>query len=163
LFTLLHSPIGSTCSGEQVPTFGAHRSCYEKPPAMAPKKASRRLTRLRRQHCWPRKRARPSPSSTPPTKRPPKTTLSARGSATNNPLPKAASAPAALEDNRNFPQASPHLRAWTSSRTAKSSVSQQKSSYNCAPCASRTAISRSKKRYSRPSANVCLHKPRCGR
>jgi hypothetical protein len=30
LFTLLHSPVGSTCPGEQVPTFGAHRSCYEK-------------------------------------------------------------------------------------------------------------------------------------
>jgi hypothetical protein len=24
-----HSPVGSTCLGEQVPTFGAHRSCYE--------------------------------------------------------------------------------------------------------------------------------------
>jgi hypothetical protein len=47
------------------------------------------------------KRARPS--STPRTKRPPKTTHSVRGSATNNPLPKAVSAPAALEDNCNFP------------------------------------------------------------
>jgi hypothetical protein len=35
-----YSPVGSPCSGEQVPTFGAHRSCYEKPPAMAPKRAS---------------------------------------------------------------------------------------------------------------------------
>jgi hypothetical protein len=25
-----HSPVGSTCPGEQVPTFGAHRSCYKK-------------------------------------------------------------------------------------------------------------------------------------
>ncbi len=25
-----HSPVGSSCSGEQVPTFGAYRSCYEK-------------------------------------------------------------------------------------------------------------------------------------
>jgi hypothetical protein len=56
-----------------------------------------------------------------------------------------------------------HQRAWTSPRTAKSSVSPQKNSYSCAPCASRTAISRSKKRYLRPSANVCLHKPRCGK
>jgi hypothetical protein len=24
-----HSPVGSTCPGEQVPTFSAHRSCYE--------------------------------------------------------------------------------------------------------------------------------------
>jgi hypothetical protein len=30
-------------------------------------------------------------------------------------------------------------------------------SYSCAPCASRTAISRGKKRYWRPSASVCLH------
>jgi hypothetical protein len=51
----------------------------------------------------------------------------------------------------------------TSPRTAKSLVSQRKNSYSCAPCASRTAISRSKKRYLRPSANVCLHKPRCGK
>jgi hypothetical protein len=40
LFTSLHTPVGSPCTGEQVPTFGAHRSCYEKPPTMAPKKAS---------------------------------------------------------------------------------------------------------------------------
>jgi hypothetical protein len=35
-----HFPVGSTCLGEPVPTFGAHRSCYEKQPAMAPKRAS---------------------------------------------------------------------------------------------------------------------------
>jgi hypothetical protein len=35
-----HFLIGSTCPGEQVPTFGVHRSCYEKQPAMAPKRAS---------------------------------------------------------------------------------------------------------------------------
>jgi hypothetical protein len=55
------------------------------------------------------------------------------------------------------PQASPHRRARTSPRTAKSSASQRKNSYSCAPCASRTAISRGKKRYWRPSASVCLH------
>jgi hypothetical protein len=59
------------------------------------------LTNLRRQRCWPRKRARPS--STPPTKKPAKMTHSARGSAMNNPHPKAVSAPAAPEDNRNLP------------------------------------------------------------
>jgi hypothetical protein len=42
-------------------------------------------------------------------------------------------------------------------RTAKSSASQRKNSYSYAPCASRTAISRGKKRYLRPSANMCLH------
>jgi hypothetical protein len=44
---------------------------------------------LRRQRCWLRKRARPL--STPPTKKPAKTTHSARGSTTNNPHPKAVS------------------------------------------------------------------------
>jgi hypothetical protein len=130
-------------------------------PRWHPRELPRRLTRLRRQHCWPRKRARPL--STPPTKRPAKTTHSARGSTTNNPLPKAISAPATLEDNRNFPQASLHRRVRMPPRTAKSSTFQQKSSYSCAPCASRTTTSRSKNRSSRPSANVCLHKPRCDR
>jgi hypothetical protein len=86
-------------------------------PRWHPRKLARRLTRLRRQHCWPQKRARPSPSPTPPTKRPLKTTLSA---------------PAALKDSRNLPQASLHRRAGTSQRTAKSSVFQRKSSYSCA-------------------------------
>jgi hypothetical protein len=75
-------------------------------PRWHPRELPRRLTRLRRQHCWPRKRARLL--STPPTKRPAKATHSARGSAMSNPLPKAVSAPAALEDNHNFP---PRLRS----------------------------------------------------
>jgi hypothetical protein len=133
-------------------------------PRWHPRELARRqphpLTKLRRQHCWPRKRARPL--STPPTKKPAKTTHSARGNAMNNPHLKAASAPAAPEDNRN-PQASLHRRARTQPRTAKSSAFQQRNSYNCVPCASRTATSRSKKRSSRPSANVCLRKPRCAR
>jgi hypothetical protein len=119
------------------------------------------LTKLRRQRCWPRKRARPL--STPPTKKPTKTTHSARGNAMNNPHPKAVSAPAAPEDNHNLPQASLHRRARTPPRTAKSSAFQQRNNYSCVPCASRTATSRSKKRSSRPSANVCLRKPRCAR
>jgi hypothetical protein len=125
-------------------------------PRWHPRKLARRPTRLRRQHCWPQKRARPSPSPTPPTKRPLKTTFS-------TPAKTTLSAPAALKDSRNLPQASLHQRARTSLKTVKSSVSQQKNSYSCVPCASRTAISRSKKRYLRPSANVCLHKPRCGK
>jgi hypothetical protein len=52
------------------------------------RKLARRLTRLRRQHYWPQKRARPSPLPTPLTKKPLKTTHSA---------------PAALKDNRNLP------------------------------------------------------------
>jgi hypothetical protein len=157
LFALLHFPVGSTCASEQVPTFGAHRSCYEKkPPAMAPKKASSKADEAAKAALRPQKRARPSPSPIPPTKRLLKTTFSA-------PAKTMLTAPAALKDSRNLPQVSLHQRAQTSPRTAKSSVSPQKNSYSCAPCASRTAISRSKKRYLRPRANVCLHKPRCGK
>jgi hypothetical protein len=67
------------------------------------------------------------------------------------------------EDHNSLPQDSLHQRARTPPRTAKSSAFRPKSSYSCAPCASRTATSKSKKRSSRPSANVCLHKPRCDR
>jgi hypothetical protein len=48
-------------------------------------------------------------------------------------------------------------RARTSPRTAKSSASRRENNNSCAPCASRTAISRGKTRYWRPSASVCLH------
>ena len=119
-------------------------------PRWHPRKLTRRLTRLRRQHCWPQKRARPSPSPTPPTKRLLKTMFSA-------PAKMTLSAPAALKDNRNLPQASPHRRARTSPRTARSLASQRKNSYNCVLCASRTAISRGKRRYWRPSASACPH------
>jgi hypothetical protein len=61
------------------------------------------------------------------------------------------------KDKSYLPQASPPRRARTSSRTARSSASPRKNSYSCAPCASRTAISRGKRRYWRPSASVCLH------
>jgi hypothetical protein len=103
----------------------------KKPPAMAPKKASSKADEAAKAALLAAKRARPSPSPTPPTRRPLKTTLSA---------------PAALKDSRNLHQASRHRRARTSPRTLKSSVSQRKNNYSCAPCASRTAISRSKKR-----------------
>jgi hypothetical protein len=66
-------------------------------------------------------------------------------------------APAALKDNRSHPQASPHWKARTSPRMVKSSASRRKNSYSCAPCASRTAISRGRKKYWRPSASACPH------
>jgi hypothetical protein len=69
-------------------------------PQWHPRELPRSLTRLRRQHCWPRKRARPL--STPTTKRPAKTTHSARGSAMSNPLPKAVS----------------HLQLWRTTTTS---------------------------------------------
>jgi hypothetical protein len=122
----------------------------ENHPRWHPRELTRSLTRLRRQHCLPQERARPSPSPNPPTKRPLKTTFPA-------PAKTTLSAPAALKDNRSHPQASPHWRARTSLRTVKSSASQRKNNYSCAPCASRTAISRGRKRYWRPSASACPH------
>jgi hypothetical protein len=95
-------------------------------------------------------RARPSPSPNPPTKRPPKTTFPV-------PAKTTLSAPAALKDNRSHPQALPLWRVRTSPRMVKSSASQRKNSYSCAPCASRTATSRGRRRYSRPSASACPH------
>jgi hypothetical protein len=137
----------------------------ENHPRWHPKELARRqphpLTKQRRQRCWMRKRARPL--STPPTKKPAKMTHSTRGSTMNNPHQKAVSAPAAPEDNRNFPQASLHRRARTPLRTAKSSAFQQKNNYSCGHCASRTATSRNRRRSSRPSANVSPRRPRCAR
>jgi hypothetical protein len=63
----------------------------------------------------------------------------------NNSHPKAVSALAAPEDNRNLPQASLNRRVRTPSRTTKSSTFQQRKNYSCVPCTSRTATSRSKK------------------
>jgi hypothetical protein len=135
-------------------------------PRWHPRELARRqphpLTKQQRQRYWSRKWARPL--QTPLTKKPVKTTPSARDSAKINQLPRAASAPAAPEDShRNHPQASLHYRARTPQRTTKSSSFQQKNNYSCGPCASRTATSRSRKRSSRPSANVSLCRPRCAR
>jgi hypothetical protein len=69
-------------------------------PRWHPRKLTRRMTRLRRQHCWPQKKARPLPSPTPLTTRLPKTTFSA-------PAKTMLSAPAALKDNHNPPRLRP--------------------------------------------------------
>jgi hypothetical protein len=119
-------------------------------------------TKQRRQRCWLRKKARPS--WTTPPKRPPKTKLSAKGSAKSTPPPKAPYAPVAPEDyHKHHLQASLHQKVKTQYRTTKSSASQPRSSYSCGPCASRTTTSKSRKTSSRPSANVSLHRPRCAR
>jgi hypothetical protein len=108
------------------------------------------------------KRGKALADNTP--KKPAKKKLSARDSATNNPLPKAPYAPAAPEDNHKYhPQASLHQRAKTQQRTAKSSASQSKNSYSYGPCASRTSTSKIRKTSSRPNANVSPRKPRCAR
>jgi hypothetical protein len=134
-------------------------------PRWHPRELARRqphpLTKQRRQHCRLRKRARPL--QTPPTKKPTKTTHSARGSAMSNLHPKAVSAPTAPEDNCNLPQASLHRRVRTPLRMAKSSAFQQRNNYSCGPYASKTATFRSRKRSSRPSANTSLRRPRCAR
>jgi hypothetical protein len=102
-------------------------------PRWHPREPHRRLTKLRRQHCWPRKRERPLLTTL--SKSPTKTTQTARSNAMNNPPPKAASAPTAPGDNSSLPQASLHQRARTPRRTAKSSAFRPRNSYSCAPCA----------------------------
>jgi hypothetical protein len=166
LFALLSLPrwiilLGSASSNIWRPPFVLRKNHSRWHPRELARRQPHPLTKQRRQRCWPRKRARPL--STPPTKKPAKTTHSARGSAMNNPHLKAVFAPAAPEDNRNLPQASLHRRARTPLRMAKSSAFQQRNNYSCGPCASRTATFRSRRRSSRPSTNVSLRRPRCAR
>jgi hypothetical protein len=119
-----------------------------KPPAMAPKKASSKADEVAKAALLDAKKGK---------------ALALTHTTHQEATEDDALRPVALKDSRNLPQASLHQRARTSPRTEKSSVSLRKSSYSCAPCASRTAIYRSKKRYLRPSANVCPHKPRSGK
>jgi hypothetical protein len=152
-----HSPIGSTCPGEQVPTLAPTVRATNKPPAMAPKrpssKAAPSIDEADKAALLAEKKGKALADNTP--KKPAKMT---------NPLPKAPYAPVAPEDNhKHHPQASLHQRAKTQQRTAKSSASQPKNSYNYGPCTSRTATSKSRKTSSRPSANVSPRKPRCAR
>jgi hypothetical protein len=100
-------PVGSTCPGEQVPTFGAHRSCYEKQPAMALKRASSKAASsideaAKAALLAEKKKARPS--RTTPPKRPTKMTLSAKDIAKTIPPPKA---PLRTCSSEGGPQAPP--------------------------------------------------------
>jgi hypothetical protein len=161
-----HSPVGSTCTGAQVPTLAPTVRATSKPPAMAPKRANSKaapsVDEAAKAALQLRKRARPSPTT--PTKELAKTKHTVRDSATINTHQKAPSAPAALKGSQKcHPQASLHQRVRTQQRTARSSVSPQKNSYSYGPCASKTATSRSKKKSSRPSANVSLCRPRCAK
>jgi hypothetical protein len=137
-----------------------------KPPVMAPKKASSKaapsVDKAAKAALLADKKGKALADNTP--KKHAKTKLSARDNATNTPLPKAPYAPAAPENyHKHNPWASLHQRAKTQQRTAKSSVSQPKNSYSYGPCASRTATSKNRKASSRPSANVSPRKPRCDR
>jgi hypothetical protein len=76
-------------------------------PKIASSKAAPSINEAAKAALLAEKRSRPSQIT--PTKKPAKTTHSARDSTMINPLPKAPSAPAALEDNqKNHPQASLH-------------------------------------------------------
>jgi hypothetical protein len=88
----------------------------------------------------------------------------ARDSAMTNTLQKAPFAPAAPKGSHKcHPHASHHQRARTQQRTARSSASPQKSSYSYGPCASETAIFRSRRKSSRPNANASLCRPSCAK
>jgi hypothetical protein len=87
-----------------------------KPPAMAPKRASSKaapsVDEAVKAALLAEKKGKALADNTP--KKPAKTKLSTRDSATTNPLPKAPYAPAAPEDNhKHHPQASLHQRAKT--------------------------------------------------
>jgi hypothetical protein len=122
----------------------------KKPPAMAPKKASSKADEAAKAALLAAKKGKALAL-----------THSTHQEAAEDDVPRTCEDDAlrtcGLEGQPNLPQASPHRRARTSPRTVKSSAFQRKNSYSCAPCASRTAISRGKKRYWRPSASACLH------
>jgi hypothetical protein len=122
----------------------------KKPPTMAPKEANSKADEAAKAALLAAKKGKALALTHSTHQEAMKTTFSA-------PAKTTLSAPAALKDNRNLPQASPHRRARTSPRTARSSASQRKNSYNCVLCASRTVISRGKRRYWRPSASACPH------
>jgi hypothetical protein len=94
-----HFLVGSTCLGEKVPTFGAHRSCYEKQPAMAPKRASSKaapsIDEAAKAALLAEKKGKALADNTP--KRPSKMKLSAKDSAKTTSPPKAPCAPATPE------------------------------------------------------------------
>jgi hypothetical protein len=160
-----HSPVGSSCSGEQVPTFGAHRSCYKKPPAMAPKRASSKAApsfdEVAKAALLAEKKGKALVDTTHQegceddalSKRQRNEQLTPEGKLRT----------CSSGGQPQSPQASLRKRVRTAPRTAKSSAFPQRNNYSCMPCASRTATSRSKRRSSRPNTNVCLRKPRCAR
>ena len=83
---------------------------------MAPKRASSKaapsIDEAAKAALLAEKKGKALADNTPP-KKPTKTKLSARDSATTNPLPKAPYAPAAPENHKHHPQASLHQRAKT--------------------------------------------------
>jgi hypothetical protein len=146
-FPLLLDRLVPVCKFQHLaPTVRATR----KPPAMAPKRANPKADEAAKAALLAARKGKALAL-----------THSTNQEATEDNVPRACedepSTPATLKDNRSCPQASHHRRAQTSPRTVKSSASQQKSSYSSAPCASRTAISRGRRRYWRPSASVCPH------
>jgi hypothetical protein len=112
-----HSLTGSTCLKGLVPTFGAQRSCDEKQPAMAPKRATSKaatsIDDAAKAALLAEKKGKALADTTP--KRPSNMTLStARDSARTTPPPTALYAPAVLRaHHKHHHQASLRLRAKT--------------------------------------------------
>jgi hypothetical protein len=97
-----------------VPTFGAHRSCYEKQPKMAPKRASSKavpsIDEAAKAALLAEKKGKALVDNTP--KRLSKMKLSAKDSAKTTPPPKAPYTPTAPEAYRkHHHQVSLHQRA----------------------------------------------------
>jgi hypothetical protein len=146
----LSPPLDHLAPGSKFQHLAPTVRATKKPPAMARKKASSKADKAAKAALLAAKKGKSLALTHSTHQEVLKTTFSA-------PAKTTLSAPAALKDNRSLPQASPHRRARTSPRTMKSSASQRKNSYSCVPCASRTTISRGKKRYWRPSASACPH------
>jgi hypothetical protein len=146
----LSPPLDPLAPGSKFQHLAPTVRATKKPPAMAPKKASSKADEAAKAALLAAKKGKALAL-----------THSTHQEAAEDDVPRTCEDDAlrtcGLEGQPNLPQASPHRRARTSPRTVKSSAFQRKNSYSCAPCASRTAISRGKKRYWRPSASVCPH------
>jgi hypothetical protein len=110
-----HSPVGSTCPGEQVPKLAPTVRATNKPPAMAPKrpssKAAPSIDEAAKAALLAEKKGKALADNTP--KKPVKTT---------NPLPKAPYAPVAPEDNHKH---HPRLRSTRGQRRNRGRRSHQ--------------------------------------
>jgi hypothetical protein len=150
LLSTLFTPVGFLATDSEFQHLAPTVRATTKPPAMAPKRANPKADEAAKAALLAARKGKALAL-----------TQSTHQEPTEDNVPRTCEddtfRPAGPKDNRSRPQASPHWKARISPKTARSSASQQKNSYSCTPCASRTAISRGRKRYWRPSASVCPH------
>ena len=146
----LSSPLDPLAPGSKFQHLAPTVHATRKPPAMAPKKANPKADEAAKAALLAARKGKALVL-----------TQSTHQEATKDNVPRTCEDDALRtcgpEGQSQPPKASPHRRARTSPRTARSSASRRKNSYSCAPYASRTTISRGRKRYWRPSASACPH------